>query len=77
MKPLKWYNAWMGEIIARVFLSLAILGVVIPIACFFATPYVLLRPIFLEVENRSYWREVRDEYMRLVRSLLDWGDMPL
>lgn len=62
----------MVEIVARLFLSFAFLCVAIPIACFFATPWVLLRPIFLEVENRSYWREVRNGYTRVIRACLVW-----
>ena len=67
----------MAEIIARLFLSLAIVCVLTPIACFFATPYVLLRPMFLEIENRSYWREVRKGYTRVIRGCVDWGDIRL
>ncbi len=67
----------MAEFIARLFLSLVIACVAMPILCFFATPYILLRPMFLEAENRSYWREVRNGYGRLIRTCFDWGTMPL
>jgi len=65
----------MAEFIARLFLSFAIVCVATPIACFFCTPYVLLRPMFLEVENRRYWREVRNGYGQVIQGCIEWGNI--
>jgi hypothetical protein len=65
-----------AEAVARLFLEFVILCVATPIYCLLVTPYVLLRPVFLK-ENRSYWREVRNEYGRQIEMCLKWGDIGL
>ena len=65
----------MAEFIARLFLSFTVVCVATPVACFFSTPYVLLRPMFLEVENRLYWREVQNGYAQVIRGCIEWGNI--
>ncbi len=66
----------MAEFISRLFLLLVIVFVTVPLACLFSTPYVLLRPIYLKVEKRRFWREVRLGYARVIRACFEWGGTP-